>query len=161
MGSIQVFPELLQLIWDLTWGPHCISEIGLDIIMACCNPHLVPRRLQIPGLPSLLCTWACCRDWAQAPPGFGNLMEELRGVGGSVIMHHMVFCHLGGPSASFSIGSQSQGSQRVTCLTVCIPQWRVSSSCFSQCAHPTDQSSLLDILKMCRIKFSLSFYSNI
>ena len=27
-------------------------------------------------------------------------------------MHHVVFCHLGGPSASFSMGSQSQGSPK-------------------------------------------------
>ena len=104
----------------------------------------------------------CCHLWAQAPPDFGNFVEELRGVEGSVIMHHVVSCHPGGTSASFSVGSQSQGSPKGD-LSHCVHSSVKGELIllFSQCAHPTDQSSLLDILEMCRIKFSFSFYSNI
>lgn len=74
-------------------------------------------------------------------------------------MHHVVSCHLGGASASFSVGSQSQGSPKGD-LSHCVHS-SVKGELILLFSHPTDQSSLLDILEICRIKFSLSFYSNI
>ena len=117
-----LFSNCSQLIWDLTWGPHCISEIGLDNIMACCNPHFAPRLLHIPGLPSLLCTWSAAIFGHKHLLTLVTLWKnwgEWKGVSSCTMWSPAT---LGALLPHSPWAPKVRALQRVTSLTVCIPQ---------------------------------------
>lgn len=150
-------PRCTQVYLDVTWQPHCISEIGPANVMACWKPWCAWRLLQTPGLPS------GCTFEPAAMTGHQHFMtlatfERVWDKKGDVICH-MVFCQSVDP---------------------CFPRWLpkpgLSMRWFARCVRPSvkckllpvpwwwaqaaDQSSFPTILTIQEAKFSPSFYSN-